>query len=95
MSSWLVITWLANLAVILGVVLEEYDFVRSAREYRRAHGWKELLLKIREKGWRKSLAHIGFAILVVGLAFELISQAKVEMDSAAEKLHPRWPRNFT
>lgn len=60
--------WLtiASILVIVGVILEGHD----------------LLIEIREKGWRPIWTKLGFSLLIIGLGLETFFQIKLQSADA-------------
>jgi hypothetical protein len=81
LTVWTFALWAATAGVIVGVALEEYEFVCKVLHCTLRYGPPGLWKFAKRKGWRKSAHHVGFILLVACLAAELVLQAKVEVDS--------------
>ena len=84
LTVWTFALWAATIGVIVGVALEEYEFICKVFHCTLRYGPRGLWRFAKRKGWRKSAHHVGFILLVVCLAAELVFQAKVEVDSDAK-----------
>lgn len=82
-----VLLWVALGVVIIGVVLEELTLFAKARQFRaevKINGWAIAFSKVLARGLSKNLAEVGFVLLVIGLAGEVVCQAWVEGRDAHE-----------
>lgn len=70
LENWYECLTAASLAVIIGVLLEGYD----------------LYTDYRERGWSPVLPKIGFLVLVMGLAGEVLFQSKIESADTALRI---------